>query len=135
MSKFITSFLTVALLSSFVFGSSTNDQVDWDLFSDNIKEALKSENTGLKISAMQHIIKYSDDLNVSNASAAFDVMREFKNNEDQSIRRLSLITLYRMNNDWAMESLKRQYKFEENIKIKHAINAFVLAYENDKTKK
>ncbi len=134
MSKFLVSILIVSLLSSFAFATTNNDQTDWAKFSENIKVALQSENTGLKYSAMQHIIKYSDDLNVDNPSAVFEVMREFKNNEDQSIRRLSLITLYKMNNDWAMASLKRQYKFEENIKIKNAIGAVVLAYENgDKT--
>ncbi len=135
MSKFLVSILIVSLLSSFAFATTNNDQTDWAKFSENIKVALQSENTGLKYSAMQHIIKYSDDLNVDNPNAVFEVMREFKNNEDQSIRRLSLITLYKMNNDWAMASLKRQYKFEENIKIKNAIGAVVLAYENgDKTK-
>ena len=109
MSKFLRSVLIVGLLSSFAFAGSKYESVDWEKFSENVNTALKSDNTGLKFSAMLNVLKYSDQLSVDNRSAVISVMREFKNNESESLRRLSLITLHKMKNDWAMYSLKRQY--------------------------
>ncbi len=133
MSKFLITFLMVCLLSSFAFATSTNDKVDWDAFSANLNRALKSENMGVKLSAMQLVIKYSDKIDVSNS--VFDVMREFRDNEELAIRQLSLVTLYKMNNEWAIDFLKRLHKFEENTKIKNTIKAIVFAYDNDEQDK
>ena len=85
-----------------------------DVFIWTAKAGLKSENTGIKYSAMHNLIKYNEYLNISNRTSAIYVMREFMTNDSEPYRRLALIALYNMNNDWAMDSLKRQYKFEEN---------------------
>jgi hypothetical protein len=135
MSKFLLSFLIVSLLSSFAFADSPKSQVDWTLFGDNLQTSLKSGNIGVKLSAMQLIIEYSADLNVAGTEAVYEVMREFRNNADQSIRKLSLITLYKMNNDWAIDFLKRHHKFEENKEIKSTIQSIVLAFENGDNEK
>ncbi|KAA3610317.1 MAG: hypothetical protein D8M58_06140 [Calditrichaeota bacterium] len=135
MRKFLVTFLIVSLLSSFAFAVPNNDQVDWDLFSDNLKSSLKSENMGVKLSAMQLIIKHSENLSIDNRNAVYDVMREFRNNNNLNIRRLSLITLYKMKNDWAIDFLKRIYKFEKNEIIKSTIESIVFAYDNDDKEK
>jgi len=135
MRKFLVTFLIVSLLSSFAFATPNNDQVDWDLFSDNLKTSLKSDNIGVKLSAMQLIIEYSDELNVSSRNAIYDVMSEFRGNEDQSIRQLSLITLYKMKNDWAVDFLRMHHKFEENNEIKTTIESIVTAYDNGNKEK
>jgi hypothetical protein len=135
MRKFLLSVLTVSLLSSFAFAGTDKSQVDWALFGDNLETSLKSENIGVKLSAMQLIIEYSADLDVAQAEAVYVVMHEFRNNTDQSIRKLSLITLYKMNNDWAIHFLKRHHKFEENKEIKNTIQSIVAAYENGDNEK
>ncbi len=135
MKRFLVTLLVVSLLSSFAFAVPNNNQVDWDLFSNNLKTSLKSENMGVKLSAMQLIIEYSDNLNIAGSTEVYDVMREFRNNDDQSIRQLSLITLYKMNNDWAVDFLKMHQEFEENNDIKTTIKSIVLAHENDNKEK
>ena len=131
MSKFLGSVLIVSLLSSLAFAGPKYENVDWEKFSENVTTALKSDNTGLKFSAMLNVIKYSDELSVDNRSAVINVMREFKNNESETLRRLSLITLYKMKNEWAIYSLKRQYKYADNAGLDNAIAAVVLAYESE----
>ena len=130
MNKFLLTLLIVSLLSSFAFAAPENNKVNWDLFSDNLKTSLKSDNIGVKLSAMQLIIEYSDDLNIDNSDAVYDVMHEFRDNNDQSIRKLSLITLYKMKNDWAVDFLRLHHKFEENKEIKSTIESIVFAYDN-----
>ena len=82
---------------------------------------------------MQMIIRYSDKIDVS--KGVYDVMREFRNNDDQNVRKLALITLYKMQNDWAIDFLKRQYRFEDNSDIKNKIERIVVAYDNNDQQK
>ena len=62
-------------------------------------------------------------------------MSEFRNNDDQAIRKLSLITLYKMKNDWAIDFLRMHHKFEENKEIRSTIESMVFAYDNDDKEK
>jgi len=121
--------LILGLVSSFAYAKIDVDKVDWARYSEDIKNGLKSENQGVKFSAMHNLIKYSEYLDVSNKSAAIEVMKEFKRNNNEPLRRLALIALYKMNNEWAMYSLKSQYKFEENASIKNAMAAVITAYQ------
>ena len=121
-------FLVLVSLSSLAFAGN-NENVNWKKFSDNLTKSLKSENIGVRLSAMQLIIRYSDKIDVTDG--VFDVMREFRNNDDQNIRKLALITLYKMNDNWAIEFLKMQHQYEENQDIKNKIEHIVYAYENN----
>jgi len=127
MKKFLLTFLILTLVSSFAYAGAP--KVNWDKFSENLTTSLKSENKGVKLSAMQLIIQYSDDLDVTDG--VYDVMREFRNNEDQKIRKLALITLYKMHDDWAIDFLKMQHKFEDNSEIKNTIEKIVSAHQSE----
>jgi len=101
-------------------------EVDWKNFSKNLVAAIKSDNEGLRRSAMNMIIKHGTKLDVD--QAVFDVVRIFRNSDNQKERQLALITLYKMENNWSMGFLKRHLKFEENPAIKHQIAAIILEY-------
>ena len=126
MKKFLYILLANLFCLSFLVAGNGEDR--WQTFSDNLTKSLKSENPGVKYSAMQLIIEYSDDINVEDG--VYDVMREFRNNEDQNVRKLALITLYKMKNDWAIDFLKMHHKFEENNEIKNTISSIVTAYDD-----
>jgi len=111
---------------TFLFAGNGEDR--WQTFSDNLTKSLKSENPGVKYSAMQLIIEYSDNIDVTDG--VYDVMRVFRNNNDQKVRKLALVTLYKMNSDWAIEFLKMHQKYEENNEIKKTIASIVMAYQN-----
>jgi len=126
MKKFLLVLLTNLFCFTFLFAGNGDDR--WQTFSDNLTKSLKSENPGVKYSAMQLIIEYSDDINVEDG--VYDVMREFRNSEDQNVRKLALITLYKMNDDWAIDFLKMHHKYEENNEIKNTITSIVTAIDN-----
>ncbi len=96
-------------------------EVDWEAFSKNVVKALKSDNTGLQQSAMQMVIKYSSQLNVKDA--VFDVMRIYRNDKNQQVRRLALVTLTNMDSEWAKGFLKREIQFEGDSEIKKQLIA------------
>jgi hypothetical protein len=124
-------FWILLVLSSFsvsLFAQSDYKQIDWERFSSNIEIALSSGNAGLKQSAMQMIVRYNDHLNVD--KAAEKVVKEFTGNRSQEMRKLALITLYKIRDDWAVEILKKHRAHERNTQIKETIESIVSAYEN-----
>lgn len=92
-----------------------NTEADWTAFSKNLVRALGTPNEGLQISAMSMVVRYGDNLDVNNA--VFDVVRIFRNNKNPKIRQLALVTLYKMQNKWAVDFLKRNLKFEKDKNI------------------
>ena len=105
----------------------------WDIFSKNLVKALKSENLGLKVSAMQLVIKYKEKVDVENAS--LDVVRLYRRHKDERVRQLALVTLHAMKNDWALGIVKRDYNFENNLKVKKLMAAVITDYAQKETDK
>lgn len=107
-------------------GFTQTGEDKWEAFSKNLIRALESTNEGLQISAMRMIIRYSDNLDVKDA--AFDLVRIFRNHHDQRVRRLAMVTLYHIQNDWAMYFLKRNRQFEKDKTILRQSCCIVNAY-------
>lgn len=124
MSKLLVLVIAVVLFSGLQTVNASD--VEWAKFSKNIVKALKSDSPGLQKSAMQMVIKYGDKLDVGDA--VFDVMRVFRNEKDRGERRLALAALVNMNNEWAMDFLKRQGEFEKDPVIKNQL-ASLESYE------
>jgi hypothetical protein len=102
-------FLVIMVIVFTVEGVYASD-VNWEMFSKNIVRALQSDNEGLQQSAMQLVVKYGPKLDTKDA--VFDVMRIYRNNKNQQVRRLALITLTKMQSKWAMDFLKGEIKYE-----------------------
>lgn len=123
--KHLLIFLTCSLLLVGIsFGQA--ETTDWDQFSVNLVNAFKIPNEGLHTSAMCMIIRYADKLDVDDA--VFDIVRIFRSNKDTRVRQLALVTLYKMQNAWAMDFLKRHYKFEDNETIRKMNCCIVNSY-------
>jgi hypothetical protein len=95
------------------------DTVDWETFSENLVNAFVVGNDGVKVSAMQNIITYSNYLDVQDA--AFDVVRIYRNHPNQKVRQMAAVTITKLNNKWAEYFLKSNTKFEDNPMIKRQI--------------
>jgi hypothetical protein len=108
--------IVVGLLISFTNGMAQESQVKWEAFSKNLVMALGTTNTGLQLSAMGMIIRYSDKLQVNDA--VFDIMRIYRLNKDPQVRILALVTLHKIKNDWSMYCLKSNMKFETDERVK-----------------
>ena len=62
--------------------------------------------------------------------AADEVAKEFRNNRNLEMRKLALITLYKIKDDRAVEILKKQSPVERNVKLNTTIDSIISAYEN-----
>jgi len=128
--KYFTSMLLILLAStSFLCAGTKYGDVDWDKFSASIEVALKSENTGLKQSAIHMLYKYTEYLNVENA--VNEVMEEYVYSKDPQTRKLAVVTLYKMQDDWALALLKSNNRFEKDASIKESVDSIVNAVEQN----
>lgn len=119
--------LTLAILSLAFRAEANVKSVKWDLFSKNLVLALKSDNDGLKRSAMMRIIEYADSLKVD--EAVFDVMRIYRHHKDEKCRQLALVTLHKMQNRWAINALKLHVKFEKSPQLRNQIYAILSDFQ------
>ena len=123
MKKFALFSMCVFVLLFFTSSSFAQKDEQWFAFSVNLIEALKSNNEGLQISAMQLVIKHADKVWVH--EAAYDIYQIFCNNENPRVRQLALVTLYKIQNRWALECLCKDVKKETNPIIKHQMLAII----------
>jgi len=126
-------FLAAAMFIGCANEAIAQKRVNWDAVSDNLKANMKIDNEGVNVSTMQLMIQYAESLSVSNS--VYDVMRIFRDNENQGIRQMALIALYKMKDPWAMNFLKRHIYFEENPFIRKLCISCVADYYGLKVEK
>jgi hypothetical protein len=128
MKRSILTIIAALALSPVLSFNSASAQVvrktDWNLFSKNLVMAVKSSNEGLKLSAMQQIIHYADNLNVT--QARYEIMNVFLTHKNPRVRQLALAALSKINNTLDMGFLQRQMFFEEHPVIKKQIAAALI---------
>lgn len=105
-------------------------QAQWDAFSRNLTTALQSEHEGVKLAALQQVIHYGDKVDVD--QAAIDVMRLYRDHQDDDVRRLAVVALGKMQSRWAMGYLERSEDFEKSDDVRQTIRAVVSAYHAEK---
>ena len=98
----------------------------WDAFSENLFVSLQSEYDGVKSAALGMIIRYGDQLDMN--EAVFDVMKIYRNHENEKMQRMALVALGQMNNDWAIEFLERAHRFEDSQVLRQTIRAVISDY-------
>ncbi|MEK7727333.1 MAG: hypothetical protein AAB354_02905 [candidate division KSB1 bacterium] len=111
-------------------GHAQEKAVNWKLVSKNLVRSLASENEGLRQSAMDFFVQHADQLDIN--AAVYDVMHVYRNHKDERVRKLALVTLYKMQNKWAMEFLKVDLRFQDSAELKHMVAAIVQEYEAKK---
>lgn len=117
-------------LLSWSNGSAQEQEVNWERVSKNLVRALATGNDGLRRSAMDFFIKHSDKLDIN--AAVYDVMHIYRNHEDLQVRKLALVTLYKMQNKWAMEFLKVDLRFQDSEELKRMVAAILQEYNAKK---
>ena len=110
--KITTFFLILIICFMATQGISGENNKKWNKASKNMVAGLRDGNDGLKQSIMQNIIRFSDSLDVD--EAVFDIMSIYRDHEDEGMRQLALIALYKMKNSWALSFLERAIKFEKS---------------------
>ena len=130
--KLFTATLVVLLAASLSFAQDQPREVNWDAFSENLVVALKSGHPGLRQSAMQHIIRYGDKLDVS--EGVYYIGLIFRFNDDPQVRRLAMVALHTINTDKAISYLCQNMKYEDNPAIKKQCCCIVNNYVAQKAK-
>ena len=125
---FLLSFVLIFTLSFSTFAKDADK--DWKKFSENLVITLKSNHDGLKQSAMQRIIQYSNNLDVQDA--AFNIYNVYRFEENENLRRLALVALYHTNYNWAMNQIVRELEKEESPALKKQMSFMVYEYFKQK---
>jgi hypothetical protein len=100
---------------------SSERQVNWDRLSENLVDALQSDNPGLQQSAMRLVIQFADKVDVSEATN--DLMHIYRYSDNSKERQLALVTLHKIGSEYAMDFARRNMKYETDDKIKKMSNA------------
>ena len=123
--------ITLAIVGILVFAfgavNASEENVDWDAFSNNIQVALKSDNDGLKFSAVQQVIQYADQFDVKDG--IYDIVEIYRSNENVKVRQLALTAISSTQNKWAMDFLSRNLKYEKSESLKKQIYHILNDYE------
>ena len=129
------SMLVAVLLLAFAAqsGAAKEEADKWEVFSKNLCCCLKSDNEGVRNSALQHIVTYGANLQVNDA--VFDVVRVFRSHKDERVRQLALAALHKMQNGWSMDFLKRSIDYEKSPTIKKQLRLIVNEYYANKREK
>ena len=122
--------LTMVAFTNSVAAEAEKDfeSVDWDAFSRNLKQALLSENDGLKQSAMRHIIHFGDKVNVGDGW--IEILRTYRSDKDLQTRRLALAALPKTGSRLAIGFLKNAVEFEQSPVLKRQIK-FIIAEDKE----
>ena len=117
------------VLNSGVNASDKHER-DWEAFSRNLVNAIKSQNKGLQSSAMQQIIVYSDSLNVEESVRELaNIYKSDKN--DDNVRRLALQALYKIDRKYVADHFRRNIRFESNDQLRQDLIVMIQKYDKD----
>ena len=79
---------------------------------------------------MDFYIQHADKLDINDA--VYEVMHVYRNSKNDREQKLALVTLYKMQNKWAMEFLKVDLRFQDSAELKRMVAAIVQEYEAKK---
>ena len=100
----------------------------WFHCNERLKKALIAGNSGLQESALHRIIRYGAYLPADKATV-FEVMKIYRNHDDDRMRRMAVIALGELEDAWAMGFLKQAVKFEQNERVAHTIKYVLKNYD------
>lgn len=129
--RHITFLFIIVLMFIFVMAAVAGDEDEnWEKFSQSLVKMFKSDNEGLKQSAMMQIIVYSDSLDVQDA--AYDIYNIYRWHKNDHMRHLALVTLYHIKYDWALKELTKDIKIEKSPVIKKQLIYMISEYNKSK---
>ena len=102
---------------------------NWQKFGENLAVALNSCNCGLQVSALQKVIRYSNQVTINRAIKK--IVRLYRGHPDLRVRQLALVTIHAVQNDWAIGIVKRDLRFESNPGMKRLMRAVITGNENE----
>ena len=96
---------------------------DWSVFSENLVAGLQGDNEGVKLSALQMIVRYGKHLDVRDSQ--FEVVELFRSHPDRQVRRLAAIACRELKSEWAVGFLRMSEPFEKDERVRATIHSLV----------
>jgi hypothetical protein len=131
---FIALFIAALVINTSALAAGTNDpqvsgitemdEAKWEAFSESLVKALASGHLGLQQGALRMIIQYGDYVDVE--AALFDVMKVYRDNQDDNMRRMAVVALGKMKSKMAVQYLERAVSFERSPKVKKTMLAVIM---------
>ncbi len=94
----------------------------WYSYGDRLADALASGHEGVQQGALRMIILYGDYMELKR-TAVFDVVRIYRNHQDDRLRRMAVVALGKIQDPWGLDMLKRSARFEKSPGVGHTIQA------------
>jgi len=96
------------------------NKIDWVGLSHNLTEKITADDPQIQRLAMREIILYNylsnNTLDID--ETVFDLINIYETNEDPKVRQLAVVALHSIGNDWSMNYLCENIKFEKDEKLK-----------------
>jgi hypothetical protein len=112
---YLVSLALMLMIINSVFAQAPESKYDWEAISENLVVGIQSGNPGVQQAAMRMVIQHPQKLDVD--EAINDLMHIYRFNDDTKMRQLALVTLHKINNEYAMDFAKRNLKFENDEKV------------------
>jgi hypothetical protein len=116
----------LVIFSLLFFMQPVQASTNWEAFSINIEHSIKNGNLGVQQSALLHIIKYGDKLNVQ--GALDDVIELYKNGQDETTRELALLAVFRLDDKTALELLNERVQEEFDTIMQEKLNKYLTKF-------
>lgn len=104
----------------------TYTNAHWKQFSEALVRNLALDHDGIREASLRMIIHYGKNLDVR--SACFDVVRIYRSHPNANMRRMALVAIGEMKNDWAVGFTERLVQFEKDERLRRTGEAVVRAY-------
>lgn len=113
--------IIVTLLFTFLCTSTFAQPkiLTWDGNCDELVQFLNSDIDNEKIYAMQQIIVHADQINAN--IVAYDLYEVYRNHQNDQIRKMALVALYKTNHYFVLKNLKDDFYRERNPEIRNMI--------------
>lgn len=101
---------------------------EWAAYGERLGDALASGHDGLRQGALRMIIQYGDDLRLRRP-AIYDVVRIYRNHDDDDLRRMAVVALGETNDAWAIDLLRRSVRYEKTPRVRHTIISVLASHD------
>jgi len=115
--QFLITTLTFILLSGIIFGQS--DILIWNETAEELAQFIKSKDDNKKVFALQRIIENPKIVNSNDL--VYDIYRIYKNHQNDRLRQMALMALYKTEYFFLLKNLKDDLYQERNPKIRYQI--------------
>ena len=95
-----------------------------DVLSHTLSDALESAHFGFQTSALRLMIQYGDQVEFSHRTV-IEVVRLYRDHSDDRVRRMAVVALGALGDEWGMDFLQRSLPYETAAPVKHTVAAVV----------